>query len=98
MDRPPQLNELVAEFLQYLKTEKSASPHTLLNYEIDLRHWLAFSVQNTIGPCGLPRLTELDFLREFLSSEMERYERTTVARRLSVIKGFFKYLHREGYL
>jgi integrase/recombinase XerC len=40
----------------------------------------------------------LKALREFLSHEMERYERTTVARRLSVIKGFLKFLHREGYL
>jgi integrase/recombinase XerC len=98
MNRRPQLHELVAEFLQYLKNERTASPHTLLNYEIDLRQWLAFSVQNTVGPCGLERLTQLDFLREFLSYEMEQYERTTVARRLSVIKGFLKFLHREGYL
>ena len=44
------------------------------------------------------RLTDLKLMRAFLAEEMKRYERSTVGRRLSVIKGFLKFLYREGHI
>lgn len=96
--RGPRLAELMKEFLEYLKTEKGSSDHTITNYDIDLRHWFRFMSEKTGGDYGMEMLSDLKRLREFLSHEMEKYERSTVARRLSVIKGFLKFLHREGYL
>lgn len=94
----PKVPELLNQFLEYLKGEKGSSQHTLTNYEIDLRHWLKFLFEQTPGGFTFQRLSDLKALREFLAHEMERYERSTVARRLSVIKGFLKFLHREGLL
>jgi integrase/recombinase XerC len=102
LDRSPEskptMPQLVESFLTYLKTERDASPHTLLNYEIDLRHWIGFHLKNHGGAFDLNELASLKNLREFLSAEGEKYERSTIARRLSVIKGFLKHLHREGIL
>jgi integrase/recombinase XerC len=94
----PSISQLVLDFLKYLKTERDSSPHTLLNYEIDLRHWLGFYLQSNSDRFELSGLGSLKALREFLSQESEKYERATVSRRLSVIKGFLKFLHREGYI
>lgn len=94
----PSIAQLTERFLNYLKTEKDASPHTILNYEIDLRHWVGFHLQKNLGPFALSELSNLKNLREFLAHEGEKYERSTIARRLSVIKGFLRYLHREGIL
>lgn len=96
--KTPKVPELLEQFLEYLKGEKGASPHTLTNYEIDLRHWFKFLFEQSSGSFALNQFRDLKLLREFLSKEMEIYERTTIARRLSVIKGFLKFLHREGYL
>ena len=95
----PRIPELIQQFMEYLKNEKDSSHHTLVNYEIDLRHWIRFlSEQNPGRSFGLSRMTDLKCLREFLAKEIESYERTTVSRRLSVIKGFLKFLHREGHI
>lgn len=95
---PPTLPELIKQFLEYLKGERGSSHHTLVNYEIDLRHWLKFLFEQQSGAFDFKKLSDLKSLREFLSHETQKYERTTVARRLSVIKGFLKFLHREGFL
>src|SRR5262245_47939716 len=80
--------DLVRRFLDFLQGERAASHHTLVNYEIDLRHWLKFLFQRESeagkGDLDIARLVDLHALREFLSAEMHRYERTTVSRRLSV--------------
>ena len=95
---PPKLPELVDQFLTYLKNERTSSLHTVVNYEIDLRHWLKFLYERSGSKAVLQRLSDLKLLREFISMEMQTYERSTIARRLSVIKGFLKFLHREGII
>lgn len=94
----PNTAELVSFFLEYLTSERSASHHTVINYEIDLRHFIKFLSER----CG-PRIdfetqVTLKILRDFLGTQIKKYERSTVARRLSLIKGFLKFLHQEGYV
>ena len=95
---PPKMGPLLDGFLTHLKTEKSASPYTVLNYEIDLRNWFKFLFDESVGTFDLSRLSDFKLLRKYLGREMKKYSRATVGRRLSVIKGFLKYLHREGFL
>lgn len=93
------LPDHVQEFLRHLEIEKGASSHTLYNYSIDLRKWIQFlqtAGMSTKQP--LNSFTDLALLRKFLAEERQRYEKSTVARRLSVIKGFLKYLYREGVI
>lgn len=94
----PPIAKLMEGFLEYLRTEKSASPHTTLNYEIDLRTFLKFLFEKTPGKFDVAKVSNLKLLREYLAESLQKYSRATVCRRLSVIKGFLKFLHREGYL
>ena len=94
----PKLPTLLNGYLEHLKTEKGSSHYTLLNYEIDLRNWFKFLFDEAVGSFDLSRLSDFKLLRKYLSHEMKKYSRATVGRRLSVIKGFLKYLHREGVL
>lgn len=83
---------LLESFLESLANEKMASQHTLSNYAIDLRRWFKHLYDTQTD------YSDLKSLREFLAKETEVYERATIARRLSAIKSFLKFLHREGLL
>lgn len=94
----PPLRELTASFLAFLRNERSASEHTLSNYGLDLKHWMKFLYGRFAAEPAPEQFTDLGVLREFLGEEIERYERSTINRRMSVLKGFFKFLYREGLL
>lgn len=88
------IDRYIDKFLNYLKIEKNFSPHTLVNYSIDLKdfaHFLGDGVE--IG--------SVDYLtiRKFLAVSREKnYSKRTIARRLACLRSFFKFLYREGHV
>lgn len=96
--KAPPLPLLVKGFLEYLKIEKNASDHTLSNYDRDLRYFFTFLFENTSAPLSMANFCDLKILRKFLSKESKQYQRASVLRRLSCIKSFLKFLHREGLI
>ncbi len=82
------------DFLQYLKVERQMSPHTLRNYAVDLSQFLDFYQDSRegaeIGQVAYPDL------RAFLAQALKGRRKTTVARKLSALRSFFKYLQRQG--
>ena len=81
-------------FLQYLRVERQMSPHTLRNYTLDLSQFLEF-IGQTRGEGSLKDVTYQD-LRAFLAHSLKGRRKTTVARKLSALRTFFKYLQRQG--
>jgi integrase/recombinase XerC len=84
------------DFLRYLKVERQMSPHTLRNYRLDLSQFLEFYGRQREGG-GLAEVTYQD-LRVFLAAGLKTNRKTTVARKLSALRTFFKYLQRRGVL
>jgi integrase/recombinase XerC len=84
------------DFLRYLKVERQMSPHTLRNYRLDLTQFLEFCSQHRDG-LTLAGVTYQD-LRAFLATALTKNRKTTVARKLSALRTFFKYLQRQGVL
>jgi len=81
------------KFLVYLEIEKNYSPHTLLNYKLDLEEFAR--VLEEPDPLKITYLQ----LRKYLARLRDRhYKPRTLARKLSSIRSFFKFLHREGLL
>ncbi len=87
------MNKLVQDFLGFLSTEKNASPHTVKNYQVDLREFL-----ESLGKKKAEEVTHLD-IRSFLAFLKERsYSKSSISRKLACIRSFFKYLSRENVL
>lgn len=83
----------IEKFINYLRIEKNASEHTVLNYSIDLKAFAKF-----LGEGSIESVNYL-FLRKYLASIKERnYAKRTTARKLAVLRSFFKFLYREGYI
>ncbi|HAA37533.1 MAG TPA: tyrosine recombinase XerD [Firmicutes bacterium] len=82
-------------FLSYLQVEKNASYHTLRNYGEDLVQFTAFLEKETINLTAIDYLT----LRHYLALLQEKgYDRRSIARKLSAIRSFLRYLNREELL
>jgi integrase/recombinase XerC len=82
------------DFLGYLRVERQMSPHTLRSYRLDLTQFLEFC-SGRREDLELAQVSYQD-LRAFLAAALKRNRKTTVARKLSALRTFFKYLQRQG--
>jgi integrase/recombinase XerC len=92
--------EQLRDFLDYLRLNRNASAHTVAAYDSDLSQFLAFVAQETgkrknVAPGDL----NLDLIRGFLG-ELHRQgqARASVARKVSALRTFVRYLRREGWI
>ncbi|MEE8637841.1 MAG: tyrosine recombinase XerC [Candidatus Margulisiibacteriota bacterium] len=79
--------ELICKFINFLKTERNYSSHTISNYERDLRF-----LTNFLKGKKTDRSAARDYL---LALEKKRYSRRSIARKLSSARSFFRFLIRE---
>jgi integrase/recombinase XerC len=90
------MQKIFERYIQYLEAEKGASHYTVRNYRADLAHFFKFLTEK-----GLTMLDQVDrhILREYLSHLVdEGIVKASIARKLSAIRSFFRYLVREGII
>jgi integrase/recombinase XerC len=86
------MNEYVDKFIRYLEIEKAVSSHTLRAYRKDLEIFFDYSKTE---PEGIDMIDVRGFVAEQIKEGMNK---TSVSRRLSCIRSFFKFLYKEGYI
>lgn len=80
-------------FLEYCQTNKKMSPHTLRAYQNDLSGWIqAMDLKN------LNETLEPAQIRHYLSKMYDSHERSSIARKLSAIRSFLRYLRLQGLI
>ena len=87
------MQEVFNKYINYLEAERNVSPYTVRNYTTDLLHFFQF-LKNK----GVDSLKEVDkhILRDYLSYVMEQgFVKASIARKLSAIRSFYRYLLRE---
>ncbi len=84
-------------FLRYLQIEKRYSPHTVRSYLNDLDQFFKYlSGQGIPEDAGL--VTSHD-IRSWMVSLLENgYSATSVHRKISSVRVFYRYLRKEGYV
>jgi integrase/recombinase XerC len=90
---------LTAAYLAYLAGERRASPHTLRAYGDDLNRFLAFLAVHCGGPPDLAMLSGLKpaDIRAFIAFRRgEGLGPQGLQRAQAAIRGFFRFLAREG--
>lgn len=88
-------------FVEYLRLNRNASPHTVSAYESDLRQLLTFcGTHLKKAPARLePRDLDLALVRAYLAElHREGQSRSSVARKLSSLRSFARFLRREGWI
>ena len=86
------MNDYIEEFLRYLELEKGVSAHTLRAYRKDLTDFMAHVKTE-------PEKIDMLDVRGFIAEQIRKgLNKTTVSRRLSSVRSFFKFLYREGHM
>src|SRR5687767_10579693 len=92
------MREHLKSFLAYLKLNRHVSPHTVRAYESDVSQYLAFVASETgkkmseLGPADL----DMNSVRLHIAGLNKAGKaRSSVARKLSGLRTFVKYLRRE---
>jgi integrase/recombinase XerC len=89
----------IHEFIHYLSVEKNASPHTCRCYRRDLEGFEDF-LRNSgtyLTPTGEVEIGKVDriTIRTYLSLLHRKNKKSSIARKISALRSFFKYLVRE---
>ncbi len=85
----------IEKFRLFMKIEKNAAVLTIQSYEKDILQFLRFLDSEGLPCQGL----SYPVLRHYLALLKEQhYSRTTIARKLSAIRTFMRYLKREGQI
>lgn len=89
-----ELDGLAREYLAHLRVERGVSPRTVSAYELDLQSYVAH-VTSCGATCAddIERSMVVSFEAELIA---QGYAPTTVKRRVAAVKGFHRFLVREG--
>ena len=94
----PDLAQAVAAWAQWLGDEKRAAPLTLENYHRDLWQFFGFTAQHLGQKLDLATMAALkpaDFRAYLADRHRQGLKASSVARGLSVVRGFFRFLGRR---
>jgi integrase/recombinase XerC len=90
------MKSAVDQFLNYLRSVRNASPHTLRSYGNDLSQFIAFLTPPGIETPAIAEITHL-MIREFVAHLHDLgLEKSSIARKLAAIRSLFKFAVREG--
>jgi integrase/recombinase XerC len=87
----------IGQFLQYLRVEKGASPHTLKGYREDLEtaaDYLADADGNVPDPA---RVSAVQWRGYLTALHDAGYAKTSIARKLASLRSFYRFGQREGW-
>ena len=87
----PSASPEIARFLNMLRHERRASPNTIIAYRHDLKMFEQFLPEHKRNFLD----TNTDDIRAFLAAQTHEYSAVTIARRLYVLKSFYRFLCRE---
>ncbi|MGB7575002.1 MAG: tyrosine recombinase XerC [Thermodesulfobacteriota bacterium] len=89
----------IDQFIHYLSIEKNASPHTCRCYRRDLEGFEDF-LKNSgmyVSSTGKVEMGKVDrmAIRKYLSFLHRKNKKSSIARKISTLRSFFKYMVRE---
>jgi integrase/recombinase XerC len=97
------MRELIEDFIEALSVEKGYSPNTCLAYRNDLEQFLAYIGDSATGL--LRRGEKVDVrnvddiaIRSYLGFLHKKNQKSTIARKLSALRSFFRFLIKKGII
>ncbi|AAW39973.1 tyrosine recombinase XerC [Dehalococcoides mccartyi] len=90
------MQENFNKYLEYLTVEKNVSAYTLRNYRTDLIGFVNYLIEKKVSSFDK---VDRYILRDYMSSLIEKgIVKGSIARKLSAVRSFYRYLMREGLI
>ncbi|ABE04258.1 tyrosine recombinase XerC [Rickettsia bellii] len=96
-----QIQELIIKWQKYLSLQKNYSNHTLISYNNDLKHFLEFMnyYNSDIVTMDYIKAADIRLMRSWLAKrKCDNFVTSSIARGLSAIKNFYKFLEKTAEL
>jgi integrase/recombinase XerC len=100
------VKEFIEKFAYHLENERNVSRYTIISYRADLEQFLRYITppedESSTASCSARKLlspADIDhrLIREFMGHlHSKGNQKVTVARKLTSLRAFFKFCHREG--
>jgi integrase/recombinase XerC len=88
---------MILKYIQYLQTERRSSQHTVRSYQNDLEQFQSF-LQSTFAISNTEEATS-QMIRTWIASYFdEKLEPSTIKRKISTLKSYYRYLNKIGVL
>lgn len=88
------MNPYLTPYKLYLETEKGASPHTITAYIKDIKDFSGYIQANYPG-VDISAIDNLPVRRYLSHLQKQGFSKTTMSRRMSSLRSFYRYLVRE---
>lgn len=96
-----QTQELIIKWQKYLNLQKNYSNHTMISYNNDLKHFLEFMnyYNSDIVTMDYIKAADIRLMRSWLAKrKCDNFVTSSIARGLSAIKNFYKFLEKTDEL
>ena len=87
-------NQYLTDYLDYLKYQKNYSEYTIISYQTDILEFLEYLNREALNFKDI-EYSDIRFYLMYLKEEKED-NNSSVDRKLSALRGFYKYLANEG--
>jgi len=91
------LKKILEDFFAYLKVEKGLSQNTIASYDRDLRHYFIFISAKQLDFLQISEKNIEEYIQE-LQLVRPKFSPTSIARMISALKTFYRYLLLQDYL
>lgn len=95
------LKKAILDFIEYYLNQKRVSKNTIIAYSTDLEDFFNFMLKHynyTLSLNDLANISTLDFRSYLANLTSNNLSKTSISRKFSAIKSFFKYLTRNNLL
>jgi integrase/recombinase XerC len=93
------MDDLIERYINYLRYERNASPHTIRNYHSDLLQFRDYLKGGQAEAVVDVRSIDALRIRGFLALLFDREKKkSSIARKLASVRAFYKFLAKEGLL
>ena len=90
--------QAIEKYLEYLRSVRNSSPHTVLNYGKDLQQFAAYLAPPEEKIPALAKISH-QIIREYVGHlHSQGLQKSSIARKLASLRSFFKHCVREGQL